>query len=381
MGCFSSRGNDGLEAADVLPAPKDVGLAKAVLHCLAVANPRLPVTANGFNSARPISEVNSARHAVKNGAAIHLCDLDLVHFSQPLQLYSAKTVDDVYEIERLEFIGQGGLGTVRKAVHKHTQALRAVKIISPHALKFVGVKALQHEVGIMRTLDHPHIIKLYEVFQDACVYLIMELCTGGELFDRIVQEADKGFTESRAAEVMRQILLATKYLHTQGIVHRDLKPENFMLQDPSPEALIKVIDFGLAAKIKEGGELTARVGTTRYVAPEVLTGCYAHKADIWSCGVVCFILLSGSPPFHGQDAEMIGQIMHAEYSFPEDSEVSEEAKDFIRSMLKFRDERPEASELLQHPWIQHRTARGARSLSERFLSKFQVFNCSRRKAE
>jgi len=327
------------------------------------------VLSDDFNSARTLKRSSE-----------EISELDAAHFSHSFQLNSLKSISSVYELESGN-VGQGGSGIVRIGKHRSTQALRAVKIISPHALERGGVKALQHEVGIMRMLDHPHIIKLYEVFHDRSVYLVMELCTGGELFDRIVSEAETGFSEFKAASYMKQILSAICYLHTHQIVHRDLKPENFMLQDPSPDALIKVIDFGIAAQLKEGKWLSARAGTTSYVAPEVLTASYGHKVDIWSCGVVCYILLSGSPPFYGSDKEVMSKIKIARYTFSDDpwNDISEDAKGFIRSMLNLlADDRPEASELLQHTWIQNQTETQKRPLDPTLAKNFHHFNAARK---
>lgn len=327
-------------------------------------------------------EFGAVRKLVAKGSSEHIGETDLVHFSHSFQLNSEQDIQEVYAIEGAT-LGTGGSGVVRKGVHKATQAVRAVKIIGASSLERGGLKALQHEVGIMRILDHPHIVKLFEVFHDTRVYLVMELCTGGELFDRIVSEAEYGFTEFKAASYMKQILSAICYLHTHGVVHRDLKPENFMLQDPTPDSLIKVIDFGIAAKVKEGGELTARVGTTSYVAPEVLTGQrYAHKVDIWSCGVVCYILLSGCPPFSGLDKDIMSQIKHARYDFPNDpwGEISDSAKDFVRSMLQLHDwDRPSATQCLQHAWIQKQSERTSpRPLKPSMAKNFQNFNSSRK---
>jgi len=315
----------------------------------------------------------------------HAGDFDLSHgFSHSFQLNNTSDIHDVYKMNR-ETLGQGAAGYVCKGVHKSTKAERAIKILSPAQLGAHALVALKAEVGIMRMLDHPHIIKLCEVFHDAkFVYLVMELCTGGELFDRIVQEfqpGSLGFSEHRAAEFMKQIMSALCYLHKHNIVHRDLKPENVLLQDTSPDAKLKLIDFGIACQIKKGSVLTARVGTTSYVAPEVLAQCYDHKADIWSCGVMCYILLSGSQPFDGEDQAVMKMIKKAKYDFPAKpwDNISDDAKDLIESMLTLRaDDRPEASHLLQHVWMQNNIEKPMVSMDPSIINNFRSFNQSRK---
>lgn len=332
--------------------------------------------------AKAIDSVFSGAKSLEGREAL-IRELDDNHFSHSFQLNSTKRIREVYEIEK-NLLGEGASGKVRIGKNRSTQALRAVKEIYPYALESKGgVRALQHEVGIMRMLDHPHIVKLYEVFHDLSVYLVMELCTGGELFDRIVSEAQTGFSEFRGASYMKQILSAICYLHTHRIVHRDLKPENFIMQDRSPDALIKVIDFGTAALLQEGKALTAKVGTPQYVAPEVFARAgYGHKVDIWSCGVVVYILLSGFQPFGGKcDKQIMDAIRVARYSFPDDpwKDISEDAKDFIRSMMTLNaDDRLEASDLLQHRWIQNQIETQKRPLPPSLGKNFQSFNASRK---
>jgi calcium-dependent protein kinase len=153
-------------------------------------------------------------------------------------------------------------------------------------------------MSILKQLDHPNILKLLEIYDwRNYYYLITEMCDGGELFDKI--RALRHFTEKDAAQVMKSILSAVVYMHKLGIVHRDLKPENMLYVDKSPTSNIKLIDFGTARKIQSGKKLTKPIGTAYYIAPEVINKDYDEKCDVWSCGVILYILLCGYPPFRG----------------------------------------------------------------------------------
>lgn len=154
------------------------------------------------------------------------------------------------------------------------------------------------EVSVLKSIDHPNIIKLFELYQDDTnYYLITEHCQGGELFERI--KSAENFSEKEAADYMKQILSAVYYCHERQIVHRDLKPENLLFDQKKQNANIKVIDFGTSRKFDPTKKLTKRLGTPYYIAPEVLKKNYDEKCDVWSCGVILYILLCGYPPFNG----------------------------------------------------------------------------------
>eukprot|EP00932_Pfiesteria_piscicida_P003720 SRR837773.13627.p2 GENE.SRR837773.13627~~SRR837773.13627.p2 ORF type:complete len:469 (-),score=262.20 SRR837773.13627:29-1228(-) len=216
-------------------------------------------------------------------------------------------------------------------------------------------------------LDHPNIVKLYETFKDAKkIYLVMELCSGGELFDRIVEESEKhggaqAFSEKDVAKYMSQIMGAVQYLHARCYAHRDIKPENFLMQSKDANAEIKVIDFGLAKCFKNGEMLKTKAGTPYYVAPEVLKGGgYNEKCDIWSCGVIAYILTCGYPPFYGDtDQQILRRVKKGEFDFPSPdwNKVSNELKDMIKLMLTMDpDKRISAAQLFDTPWMKKAAA-------------------------
>ncbi|XP_026189817.1 calcium-dependent protein kinase 2 [Cyclospora cayetanensis] len=268
----------------------------------------------------------------------------------------AGPLTDSYDVEPRK-LGQGTYGSVCRAVNKATKTVRAVKTISKSKVR--NVKRFKQEISIMKSLDHPNIIKLFETFEDhKNVYLVMELCRGGELFDRIIEQGY--FSEAHACYIMRCILAALFYLHKHGIVHRDLKPENFMFLDKGKDAPFKIIDFGLATRFSSNAFMSTRAGTPFYVAPQVLQGKYTYKCDMWSAGVIMYILLCGYPPFHGEnDAEILSRVKVGRYSFNEQDwrGVSNEAKDLVRKLMAFDpQQRLSAEQALNHPWIKHFSA-------------------------
>jgi calcium-dependent protein kinase len=266
---------------------------------------------------------------------------------------SKKKVEDTYYFIKPP-LGNGMFGTVYKAKHKKTGVLRAIKRIKKDLRTAKSLDALLKDVEILKTLDHPNIIKVYEYFQDeSAIYIVTELCTGGELFECILKE--KNFNEKKAAELMRQMLSAIAYCHEKKLAHCDLKPENIMLESQAGNNLIKVIDFGSSSFCQEGDKLTNRFGSLYYVAPEVLMSSYTEKCDVWSLGVIMYLILSGKPPFNGATDQIILKKVY-EGKFSMDSQewesISEDAKDLIRQMLTYDfKKRVTAKECLQHKWI------------------------------
>ena len=215
---------------------------------------------------------------------------------------------------------------------------------------------LQNEIDILKQVDHPNIVKLHDIYEDEkYFFLIMELLTGGELFDQILTK--EKFTESEARDIVAPIFDALIYCHSMGIVHRDIKPENLLFSAKDTEnAIIKVSDFGLARFVDSETLATTTCGTPGYVAPEILEQQpYDQPCDFWSVGVVLFILLSGSPPFYDEDNfQLFEKIKACKYDFSASSWslVSDEAKDFISKLLVADPkQRLQGQAIMEHPWI------------------------------
>jgi len=262
------------------------------------------------------------------------------------------TVEDKYILK--DVLGTGAFSQVRLAESKERPGdLYAIKVIDKKALK--GKEdSLENEIKVLRRLDHPNVVKLLEAYESkSYVYLVMELVTGGELFDRIVEKGS--YTEKDAADLIKQVLSAVAYMHDSGVVHRDLKPENLLYHSPEEESKIMISDFGLS-KMEESGIMATACGTPGYVAPEVLAQKpYGKEVDVWSIGVISYILLCGYPPFYDEnDANLFAQILKGEFEFdsPYWDDISHEAKEFIRKLMSVDvDKRLNCEEALSHPWI------------------------------
>jgi len=217
------------------------------------------------------------------------------------------TVRDVYDFDEELELGASSTGVVCKAVRKADGEEFALKVIHLAKIEEENREQLRSEIEILKSLDHPNIVKLFETFEhDGVLYMIMELCTGGELYGRL-SAAGKRFPEKVASRIVKEMLSAVVYCHSKNIAHRDIKMANFLFKDDSPEAPVKMIDFGYSKMMyKMGtGRLETFVGTSYFIAPEVIAGAYSEKADIWSIGVMCFLMVVGYAPFRGKNPKEI----------------------------------------------------------------------------
>lgn len=252
-------------------------------------------------------------------------------------------------------LGKGSFGEVILCRDKITGQECAVKVISKRQVKQKTDKeSLLREVQLLKELDHPNIMKVFEFFEDmGYYYIVSEVYAGGELFDEIINR--KRFSEVDAARIVRQILTGINYMHKNKVVHRDLKPENLLLETKGKDANIRIIDFGLSTHFEASKKMKDKIGTAYYIAPEVLHGTYDEKCDVWSTGVILYILLSGCPPFNGaNEYEILKKVEKGKYTFDlaQWKKVSESAKDLIRKMLTYVPSmRISAREALEHQWI------------------------------
>ncbi|KAJ4908812.1 Calcium-dependent protein kinase 1 [Raphanus sativus] len=276
-------------------------------------------------------------------------------------------------------LGQGQFGTTFLCVEKSTGKEFACKSISKRKLLTdEDVEDVRREIRIMHHLSgHPNVISIRGAYEDVvAVHLMMECCAGGELFDRIIQRGH--YTERKAAELTRTIVGVVEACHSLGVMHRDLKPENFLFVSKHEDSLLKTIDFGLSMFFKPDDVFTDVVGSPYYVAPEVLGKQYGPEADVWSAGVIVYILLSGVPPFWAESEQGIfEQVLHGDLDFSSDPwpSISESAKDLVRKML-VRDpkRRLTAHQVLCHPWVQVDGVAPDKPLDSAVLSRMKQFS-------
>ncbi|CAE7329285.1 CPK2 [Symbiodinium natans] len=274
-------------------------------------------------------------------------------------VYDAK-VEDRYIFVPGDPLGKGSFGEVKAATDRYTRERHAVKcaVIAKEEL----AEAFVQEAEMHLKLDHPNVCKLLQVYvSDGACHLVMELCAGGELYDRW---ADKGyFTEDEAIGAVRQMLRALTYLHWHHVCHRDLKLENWVYKDNCVDSTLKLIDFGFAKQFSEETPMTALLGTIYYIAPEVIRGNYSNKCDVWSLGVIVYMLLGGEPPFYDSHCDdwTMQKILHEPLDVygPNWDDVSEDAKSFVSQLLD-RDvsARPAAREASRHEWLQEQPQPG-----------------------
>ncbi|XP_061360839.1 calcium-dependent protein kinase 1-like isoform X2 [Gastrolobium bilobum] len=276
-------------------------------------------------------------------------------------------------------LGQGQFGITFLCVEKATGKEYACKsILKRKLLTDEDVEDVRREIQIMHHLvGSPNVISIKEAYEDAVsVHVVMELCAGGELFDRIVERGH--YTERKAAKLSRTIVGVIESCHSLGVMHRDLKPENFLFVNEQEDSPLKAIDFGLSAFFKPGDIFNDVVGSPYYVAPEVLRKRYGQESDVWSAGVILYILLCGVPPFWGEsEQEIFEAILHSDLDFSSDPwpKISETAKDLVKKML-VRDpsKRITAYEVLRHPWIQVDGAAPDKPLDSAVLSRLKQFS-------
>lgn len=291
--------------------------------------------------------------------------------------HKTANIRDLYMLGRK--LGQGQFGTTYLCTEISTGTEYACKSISKRKLiSKEDVDDVRREIQIMHHLaGHKNIVNIKGAYEDSLyVHIVMELCSGGELFDRIIQRGH--YSERKAAELTRIIVGVVETCHSLGVMHRDLKPENFLLVNKDDDFSLKAIDFGLSVFFKPGQIFTDVVGSPYYVAPEVLLKHYGPAADVWTAGVILYILLSGVPPFWAEtqqgifDAVLKGYIDFESDPWPI---ISDSAKDLIRKMIcKSPRDRLTAHQVLCHPWICENGVAPDRALDPAVLSRLKHFS-------
>lgn len=328
------------------------------------------VAANGCCSNRPHRSDQSELLACRK----------LSDFPMILVKENTDSILDHYTLHQQ--LGYGGFSRVHRATSKNMDLDRAVKELRKECVS--DFEALQQEMELLMVMDHPNIIKLFETFQDnKHLYLLMNLCLGGELYDHIVEAGH--FSEMDAACVMQQIFRAVFYMHSRCVIHRDIKLENILLKDRAPirSANVMLIDFGLASRFTPGVLLTRACGTHTYIAPEVLARLYDEKADVWSCGVLNYILLCGYAPFKGNNNKSVLQaVMTGSHHFdPEHwSDISRHAQELVDNCLQRRSRhRISAEQALHHEWIEHTVPRVlTKNITHEVATRLQSYSRSNR---
>ncbi|KAM0945194.1 putative protein kinase CAMK-CDPK family [Dioscorea sansibarensis] len=291
--------------------------------------------------------------------------------------HKTANIRDLYTLGRK--LGQGQFGTTYLCTEIATGICYACKSISKRKLiSKEDVDDVRREIQIMHHLSgHKNVVTIKGAYEDPLyVHIVMELCSGGELFDRIIQRGH--YSERKAAELTKIIVGVVEACHSLGVMHRDLKPENFLLVNKDDDLSLKAIDFGLSVFFKPGQVFTDVVGSPYYVAPEVLRKKYGPEADVWTAGVILYILLSGVPPFWAETHQGIFEaVLKGVLDFDSDPWplISDSAKDLIRKMLCPRPcDRLKAHEVLCHPWICENGVAPDRALDSAVMSRLKQFS-------
>ncbi|KAF6345154.1 myosin light chain kinase family member 4 [Rhinolophus ferrumequinum] len=274
-------------------------------------------------------------------------------FSHRIVIAKQTAVNSFYTVSRTEILGGGRFGQVHKCEEKATGLKLAAKIIKTRGKK--DKDEVKNEITVMNQLDHVNLIQLYDAFESKNdIVLVMEYVDGGELFDRIIDD-NYNLTEFDTILFIKQICEGIRYMHQMYILHLDLKPENILCVNRDAKQ-IKIIDFGFARRYKPREKLKVNFGTPEFLAPEVVNYDFvSFPTDMWSVGVIAYMLLSGLSPFLGDnDAETLNNILACRWDLEEEEfqNISEEAKEFISKLLiKEKSWRISASEALKHPWL------------------------------
>ena len=272
-------------------------------------------------------------------------------------IVSQSKSDSSKDYKKRKFLGEGSFASVYMVQNRITDSIRAMKVINKSSnTSEEDEKDIINEINILKMMDHPNILKIFEFYSSKESYsIITEFCSEGDLFQEISENGP--FNEKYTAYVMFQIFSAINYCHNMNIIHRDLKPENILIVEKNKNNFprIKICDFGTSKMVEKGAVQKRLVGSSYYIAPEVIKKNYNEKCDIWSCGVIMYILLSGMPPFGGEDDhEIMEKVKKGKYDLncSPFNKISKNCIDLIQKLLTMdKDKRISAQEALVHPWF------------------------------
>ncbi|ETV76553.1 CAMK/CDPK protein kinase, variant 1 [Aphanomyces astaci] len=335
----------------------------------------------GCNNSKEGEVQNPRMHPIRASGLDHMPD-DLA--SDLVQHTVVKDIADTFDFH--EVIGQGSFGSVMKATNKKTNKPWAVKVVELN--NELDKKALLNEIGIVKRLQHPNIVRVIASYEDSKrMYMVMQLLPGAELFTHL-HVRGRHFTEVEVRKLILCLLRAISYLHSNQITHRDLKLENLLLENETQPTSLKLIDFGLSKFVKKGERMQQSLGTIDYVAPEVLDGDYNEKCDLWSVGVICYELVTRVSPFHGDtNDDTMNKIFDGlKPSFFHGDvwqTVSPDCINFIKSLIQEDPaERLSAEQALNHRWIRTSAAGVIDDNKRHLFMKMVAFgkNCNQLKS-
>eukprot|EP00742_Colponemidia_sp_Colp-10_P004573 GILJ01004880.1.p1 GENE.GILJ01004880.1~~GILJ01004880.1.p1 ORF type:complete len:545 (+),score=57.33 GILJ01004880.1:139-1773(+) len=291
---------------------------------------------------------------------------------------NSAVLTDSYEIR--ELLGSGSFGTVVKGIHKPSRLPYAIKIMNKKSMSDDGISKLRKEAQILRSLDHCNIVRFKEMMEtDSHIYIVMEYVPGGQLLDQIAARGK--FSEAEASQIVKYLFSAVNHIHEKDIVHRDLKPENILLENLEDLSTVKIADFGLSGQFENTNYLQrikGTAGTLIYMAPEALTHSYYSKSvDIWSCGIITYILCVGTHPYYipsDTKESYLGKVQQNHIKYP--PHMSENARNLVSHLLNNNpSERYTAKEALNHPWI---TGEHSREGIPTVLEMMRSYNAQRK---
>jgi calcium-dependent protein kinase len=279
--------------------------------------------------------------------------------------------------ELLNILGNGAFGKVRLYLDKQCRDMKfAIKTLKKENISQDLLNCITSEVKILSELDHPNIVKYYETYEDdSFIHIVMEYLQGEDLYKLINKRKYSNFKEKDAAEIMTYLLKALGFIHKKGLVHRDIKPQNILFSIPGDYKTLKIIDFGLSTT--ESNKQKQRVGSPYYMAPEIIGGKFSSKTDMWSVGVILFVMITGVYPFEAKSQdEIFAKIQNEDYNkkILDSKNCSAEVKDLLDQFLKKQEkDRADCQTALGHIWFKKFESKSAIAMNGQILQNLRNF--------